>query len=440
MSTKVRKQPNGKGFGKAGWLIILYAAVLMFLSNGAQTDGLNLFVEAFSSQNGWDANSVLALSTPAGYVGILAGIPLGFLTMKKGPKFVLAACLVIGAISMACYGFSTTIPMYAVSLIVMCCTHNCFAVIAINTLLANWFPKKKGLALGWATMGMNLSSALYTPILSFLLARFTLGSSVGMIAFVTLLMGVITVLVIKDTPEECGCTPDNEYLTEAQIAANNAEHASYVPKNTFRSLLKDKDIWMCGLTYGCFMLTTTGIMSQLVSRLMARGFSQTNAISVMSIAAVIGLAGSYLWGLLDTKLGTKKATVIFGVWFAASIGMNVIQSDICLYLSIFMIGISIGGTANFAPSMTTTIYGRREFPLAFTVVNTMFCMMKVSSYAVLALVLTFTASYDVAYVVFMLITLLGAFLASRINDTPKDERGKRTEEEGDRLPGAAAEL
>ena len=66
--------------------------------------------------------------------------------------------------------------------------------------------------------------------------------------------------------------------------------------------------------------------------------------------------------------------------------------------------------------------------------------MKVSSYAVLALVLTFTASYDVAYVVFMLITLLGAFLASRINDTPKDERGKRTEEEEDRLPGAAAEL
>lgn len=54
----------------------------------------------------------------------------------------------------------------------------------------------------------------------------------------------------------------------------------------------------------------------------------------------------------------------------------------------------------------------------------MFCMMKVSSYAVLALVLTFTASYDVAYVVFMLITLLGAFLASRINDTPKDERGQ----------------
>ena len=34
MSTKVRKQPDGKGFGKAGWLIILYAAVLMFLSNG----------------------------------------------------------------------------------------------------------------------------------------------------------------------------------------------------------------------------------------------------------------------------------------------------------------------------------------------------------------------------------------------------------------------
>ena len=160
----------------------------------------------------------------------------------------------------------------------------------------------------------------------------------------------------------------------------------------------------------------------------------------MSIAAVIGLAGSYLWGLLDMKLGTKRATVLFGIWFAASIGMNVIQNDLCLYLSIFMIGISIGGTANFAPSMTTTIYGRREFPLAFTVVNTMFCMMKVTSYAVLAVVLALTASYDVAYVVFMLITLLGAFLASRINDTPKEERVQRTQEVQEHLSGAAAEL
>lgn len=425
MSTRIKKE---RGFGRRGWYVICLAAVLMFLSNGAQTDGLNLFVSAFSQRNGWDANSVLALSTPAGYAGILAGIPLGFLTMKKGPRFVLAACLFIGGVSVAAYGMATTIIGYEIALIVLCCTHNCFAVIAINTLLANWFPKKKGLALGWATMGMNLSSALYPPILSWLLGKFSLSLSINLIAGVTLIMGVVVLLTIKDTPEECGCAPDNELLSAEEIAAANAEHASYVPKNTFKTLLKDKDVWMCGITYGCFMLTTAGIMSQLVTRMTDRGFTQDGAIQTMSLAAVIGLAGSYLWGLLDTKLGTKKATVLFGVWFGVAIGLNVLHYDWALYLSIFMIGISIGGTANFAPSMTTTIYGRREFPLAFTVVNTIFCLMKVSCYAVLALVLAITNSYDMAYLVFMFITLLGAVLASRINDTPKDERSRQEDQ------------
>jgi OFA family oxalate/formate antiporter-like MFS transporter len=184
------------------------------------------------------------------------------------------------------------------------------------------------------------------------------------------------------------------------------------------------------------MLVTVGIMSQLVGRIMQMGFTQTYAIGCVSVCAIIGLVGSYAWGVLDQKMGTKWSTTFFGVWYAAGIAFNVFASLLanvnhslallCMYLSIFIIGVSIGGTANFAPSMTTNIFGRRDFPLAFTVVNTIYNVMRCTSYVVLAGVLAVTGSYTAAYVVFIFISLLGSLIAWRIDDTEKSQRAPKT--------------
>lgn len=418
------KHSTSNNFGKWGWWIIVYTAILMFLANGCQTDGLNLLVAQFSYVNGWDSNTVLALSTPAGYIALALGVPLGWLIMKLGARKVLVGLLVVGGVAYAAMGHTSNLAVYFIFQSIMCVCANCFSVHAANTLVANWFPRKKGLALGWATMGMNASSALYTPILSFLFARFTLGMSLNILGAITVVVGVITLFFVRDTPEEVGCTPDNEVMDVAQIEANKKEHDNYRSPWTFGKLLKDKDTWMCGLCYGCFMLVTVGIMSQLVARIMERGFAQDYAILCVSACAIIGLFGSYAWGVLDQKIGTRWATVIFGIWYAVAILFNVIPNTACMYISIFMIGVSIGGTANFAPSMTTNIFGRRDFPLAFTVVNTIYNIMRCTSYLVLAAVLAATGSYTSAYVVFIVISLIGSLIAWWINDTEKSTRAK----------------
>ncbi len=420
-------EQKSRGFGKWGWWIIIFVGLLMFLANGAQTDGLNLLVSQFSYVNGWAESTVLALNTPAGYIALAIGVPLGMAITRFGPRKVLFFLLAIGGVAYAMMGHTSNIVVYFIFESIMCTCANCFSVHAANTLIANWFPKRKGMALGWATMGMNASSAAYTPILSFLFARFTLGMSLNILGGITVALAVVTLIFIRDTPEELGCTPDNEVLTPEQIAANKEEHDSYKTPWTFGKLLKDKDTWMLGICFGCFMLVTVGIMSQLVTRIMERGFAQTYAITCVSICAVIGLAGSYLWGLLDIKIGTKKSTVIFGCWYAVAILFNVIPNTACMYISIVMIGVSIGGTANFAPSMTTNIFGRRDFPLAFTVVSTIYNVMRVLAYAVLALVLAAFGSYTVAYVLFIILALVGAFLASRIDQTEKSLRPPKEE-------------
>ena len=53
--------------------------------------------------------------------------------------------------------------------------------------------------------------------------------------------------------------------------------------------------------------------------------------------------------------------VFFGIWYALSLLANATENTILVYVSIFMIGMSIGGSANFTTSLVTSVYGRQGF-------------------------------------------------------------------------------
>ncbi len=70
--------------------------------------------------------------------------------------------------------------------------------------------------------------------------------------------------------------------------------------------MKTKELWLCAVIIGINQLVTTGVMSQLVVRNIGLGLTQTQAVSLMTVCALIGLVGSYAFDAFDQKLGVKK--------------------------------------------------------------------------------------------------------------------------------------
>ncbi len=94
-------------------------------------------------------------------------------------------------------------------------------------------------------------------------------------------------------------------------------------------------------------------MSQLVIRNTQLGFSQQAAMNVMTILALGGVVGSWLVGVIDDAIGTKKTMVMFGIWYAIALLLNFTAVDSVtplVYVSLFMIAMGIGGSANFTTS------------------------------------------------------------------------------------------
>lgn len=66
-------------------------------------------------------------------------------------------------------------------------------------------------------------------------------------------------------------------------------------------------------------MVLVGILSQFILRMMSVGYTSEEALTFMTITSIIAIPGSYLWGWLDSKFGTKTVTIIFGFSYIAAL-------------------------------------------------------------------------------------------------------------------------
>jgi len=286
--------------------------------------------------------------------------------------------------------------------------------IAGGTLVAQWFPKKKGIVMGYTTMGHNLASAFYVPIITLLVAKFGIELGVIPLAIGAIVVGILGLIFIRNTPAERNMLPDN--VSESVYKREYFTDTTIKEEWTVTSLLKTRELWIAAITTGFFQICSVGVMSQLVVRNMSLGFSQTTAISIMTVVALIGVVGSWLIGILDDKLGTKKTMILFGIWYAVALISNVSETKFGIYLSIFMIGMGIGGSANFTTSLPASIFGRHEFDMVNSVIFPIQGLITALCFAVNGIVLNLTNNLRYAYIVFAVVALIDAILVSTIDE------------------------
>ncbi|MCU6763400.1 Inner membrane protein yhjX [uncultured Roseburia sp.] len=397
-------------FGKKGWGIIGYEVILLFFMTGMTVDGLNIIVPNMAAFKGWDADLLLSISTPAQIIALFLVVFWGGLIKKFGLKRVTVITMFLAAASTILYGNSMSVAMYAVMLVLMVVFINAFALNCGFAICANWFPTQKGIVMGFVTIGMNLASAIINLILNALTQRLNISWAISIMGIVIAIVAVFIILFVKATPEEAGCLPDNDPEVAALIHKEEAELKN-VETLSYKDALKNPKVWVLGIGYGCFGLATLGIMSQLVDYFQtARGFGVNTAMYTVTIAAIIGMVGSWLWGVVDQKIGTKLTSVIFGFWYFVGIVFLILPSSFCMYIGIFMLGFAIGGNGNFPPSMASYVFGRRDFTVSYSCMNMVVGVVRSLSFVLLAVFRGRFEGYTIPYLLFASISIVGAIL------------------------------
>lgn len=408
-------------FGKWGWSMILYCAVSYYLAAALSTDTLNWFPSAFTAYHGWDASIVNlcnAMAGIGGWLGVIAAVVFSIMAAKWGSRFMAVLGNFVCGVLCIIFACTTNITVFLAMVVILTfVSGNIQLNVVPNNIMNIWFPKKKGLALGWASMGLPLCTATIIVILSAIGNPKTAYIILGILCFA---VGIISIFWVKNTPEEVGATPDNEPIDHEEALALKAKQEEEAKHMTIGMIAKNRNTWLIGFGHGFLWMTTIGLVSNFIPRLLMVGTDQNVALSMLTIAALIGIFGSYVWGWLDQKLTTKTASIIYGFWYLAALLIMIFHngSMVMTILAAIFVGFGIGGIGNLIPSIIGTCFGRFGFIQAnrlIAPINT-----AVRSTALIIIGAVGTANLTHSYVIFFVASAVAILLITFIKQPQAD--------------------
>lgn len=402
-------------FSARHWSMIGICFLLCLLANAVTSDSENVILPLLSDANGWDYyGKVLTFATIAGCTSIVGNLILGKICEKKGAKFMTVLSLFAAAIFVFLYGTATTYPLLVIGLIGTICFGQSISFLGANAIIASWFPYKKGLAMGFVTIGPPAATVMMVSALTFLINHVGIKGGIYTICGVLIAVAVLCIIFVHNTPEEVGCTPDNlnkqeiealERGKNALISADSKEH-----KMTVKELVRTRAFWFIVIIIGICSLTQTGLMAQWIVRYQGTAF-ESKAGLLMSIAAVVGIFGSMIAGYLENKLGTQKAYAVLAIWFAVALVMNFTNIPILVYISVPMFGLTITFMQIFMPAFELSVFGRANFAQANAIIFPVVSICGQLTFLLISACKSIFGEVRSVYIVFAILLLITAVLA-----------------------------
>ncbi len=373
-------QKKSIGFGFRGWMLILYQAIAYITFQVFTQYPLNILADAYGG-----ANKVSAIYSACAVAGIVIQILLVSLIAKM--KSIKAFGSILGAISLVLAFLVMVLPAgtgWTVAYAIINVIAVLYSTLALGLLVGQWFPTRKGTVMGIATLAFPIANGMLGPFAESVMptvgawlgsgghtaSPYGLGGAIfmGFLPFfiISIVGWVIGLIFIKDYPEQVGAYRDNDKSITPEIA-NAIMMAEIENKKTsvwtYINTIKCKEFWFGTIVTGLLLSCAIGLMSQ--TQAIIGAFPELNYTTIMMLVMICGCVGSYIIGLLDTKLGTKKAMLISSVLMVIAGVLGVINTAATLVPCMIFVAFFMGASSNFGVSLAAQYWRREDFGRVF---------------------------------------------------------------------------
>ncbi len=405
-------------FRKKSFPVLFFGILMMYFFSGLQTDHLNVLTPYYTKL-GWSATAITNPVTFACFVVIPATLLVGTLFLRYGViKVVVPSTFIVG-ISVMALAFSGEnqlaydVSLFSVRLFILPLQMGGFM------LCTNWFIKARGRALGLVTLGSPLCTASFIFFLTKGVSSLGFGKTYCLVGSSVLLLALGIGLFVKSSPEELGLNPDG--ALDCQITCAVAVNS----KMSCKEVLGHKEAWFLIVSYGFLQFCISGIMSFYVVRLNMTGTAPSLYFFWLSIAAILGIPVSILFGFLDDTFGTIIASLVLCCTFFLSLtGLLLMGPNNKLLLIATAIGIAgvTGGTPTLHPSITSYVYGRARYQAANRWIMTIQAGIMAFAIFFMASILDATGSLVFAYKIMIGLVLIAMICLIIIGRKPDYDR------------------
>ena len=239
----------------------------------------------------------------------------------------------------------------------------CIGHLPNNAVVARWFVRRRGQALGVATAGISAGGIVFAPFAQWLIAGYGWRTAFAVLGVVVTGLVLPPVLAfMKRDPADMGLAPDG-----APPAPASGADLSLVEHEIERSIrpevaIRQANFWLLAAAFG---LTMAGLSSTLLYQmplLIDRGFDEQVAALVLGATAAMGVVGKLGFGaLLDRFDQRRVAAVCFCLQSAGVLLLWVSHGPLSLACYVVLYGYAMGGNATLIASLNGAAFGRLHY-------------------------------------------------------------------------------
>ena len=329
-----------------------------------------------------------------------------FLFAHFGYRKVVCGSLGILGISMILTAVCRDIYLLTVSKILFGIGYGACHTAGAAWITRAWFHKHHGLVLGIITMGTGLGGGVFsvflTKIMELLDWRWAHIVSAVLLAATMLLM----FLIVRDKPEQIGLKPYGDDLEHAKPHREKRKDRTW-PGISVQETKRHPAFWMMT---GCILvicICITGAASVLVAHFQDKGYSPMEAASFNSVYMLVLAVIKLLGGWVSEKIGGKALGVICtGGGVVGLVMLTQVTTPLSAYIAVSFLSLAITMTSVTVPLMTESVFGTETTAGILGVILGVSCLASVFSMPISTLCHDMTGSYDPAFLISAVITLL----------------------------------
>ena len=205
---------------------------------------------------------------------------------------------------------------------------------------------------------------------------------------------IIGLVFIKDYPEECGAFRDNDRNMTPEVAKAIMEQEIENKRTsvwTYIHTIKCKEFWFGTICVALLLSCSIGLMSQ--SNAIITAYPELNYTTVMALVMIFGCIGSFVLGILDQKLGTRKAMIISACLMIIGGILGMINNGTALMIAMIFVAMFMGASSNFGVSHAAQYWRREDFSRIFTLSSPIGSAISSASPALIAALLFGATGY-----------------------------------------------
>jgi MFS family permease len=359
-----------------GWWMVVATAITTGIAGGFIQQGGSALFKPIASELKLNRAST-SLATGIGTLQIGLVFPLaGWLSDKFGPKWVN----VIGAIIL-CTGLvlmnyiDSAWAYYMVWGLIVMGGNTLGYSVAIDTMLTNWFVRKRGRAFSIRFALVGILGVILLPIISLLIE--TQGWRTTCLIWSGLVFTGIPValyFIRQRRPEYYGLLPDGAGAESSLEEYNNnmiakgIEYASDFQEEEFtlKQAMKTQAYWILTVAWVLRGMVLAGTQIHIIPMLTDTGIDPVAAGGLMAMMIFFTIPSSFIGGIIADRIGKERTKYLLsGILslFALGIGALLLPQDFTsrVYFFLVLYGLGSGAYTPLDIIARSRYFGRKAY-------------------------------------------------------------------------------